>query len=58
MQVNQFSGASVPDSKNRFRRNRFSCAVCRKHYVARPTHCYICGGSDHFKIDCKDKSEN
>ena len=49
---------SEGDSRIRFRRNRFACAVCRKNDVARCTHCYSCGGSDHFKIDCKNKSEN
>ena len=35
-------------------RNRFKCDNCRKNDVSRCSHCYLCGGSDHFRASCKN----
>ena len=40
-------------TKSKFNRKRFGCPTCRKNNVTkRCLHCYLCGGSDHFRAEC------
>ena len=39
--------------RSKFDRKRFGCFNCKKNNVAkRCSHCYRCGGSDHFRARC------